>query len=85
MGLEISKSAYSRHPTAAGCVGSIADMQIDGLFFDEDFKTGSGYGNYISGEASPYSSCSTKQLAGEVRNLTISSSVAGESGFNTTP
>ncbi|GMI14138.1 hypothetical protein TrLO_g5409 [Triparma laevis f. longispina] len=76
VGLEISKSAYSRHPTADGCVGSIVGIEIDGLFFDEEFKTGTGYGNYLSGETSPYGTC-TGDLSGEIKNLKISSNVAG--------
>jgi hypothetical protein len=67
---------YSRHPTADGCVASISDMEIEGLFFDEPFKTGTGYNNFISGEASPYPAC-TGDLSGKVENLKISSSVAG--------
>ncbi|GMI35654.1 hypothetical protein TeGR_g13029 [Tetraparma gracilis] len=76
VGLEISKSAYSRHPTVDGCVASISDMEIEGLFFDEPFKTGTGYNNFISGEASPYPAC-TGDLSGKVENVKISSSVAG--------
>ncbi|GMH74457.1 hypothetical protein TrST_g2265 [Triparma strigata] len=76
IGLEISKSAYSRHPTSDGCVGSIVDMQIDGLFFDEEFKTGTGYNNFLSGEASPYTAC-VGDLKGEIKNLNIASNVAG--------
>lgn len=76
VGLEISKSAYNRHPTQDGCVGSMVDMEIDGLFFDEEFKTGKGYGNYISGEANPYKKC-TGDLRGEIKGLSISSNVAG--------
>ena len=77
IGLEISKSAYNRHPTQEGCVGSIVDMEIDGIFFDEDFKTGTGYGNFISGEPNPYAAC-TGDLSGKVENLKISSNVVGE-------
>ena len=76
VGLEISKSAYSRHPTADGCVGNMVDMKIDGLFFDEEFKTGAGYDNFISGEASPCEGC-TGDLSGSVVGLSISSLVAG--------
>ena len=76
IGLEISKSAYNRHPTEDGCVGSMVDMEIDGLFFDEEFMTGAGYGNYISGEENPYNKC-TGDLAGAVKNLSIKSNVAG--------
>eukprot|EP00316_Scyphosphaera_apsteinii_P011525 CAMPEP_0119304454 /NCGR_PEP_ID=MMETSP1333-20130426/5669_1 /TAXON_ID=418940 /ORGANISM="Scyphosphaera apsteinii, Strain RCC1455" /LENGTH=695 /DNA_ID=CAMNT_0007307347 /DNA_START=166 /DNA_END=2250 /DNA_ORIENTATION=+ len=76
VGLEISKSAYNRHPTAKGCVGSIIDLEIDGLFFDEEFKTGKGYGNFISGEANPMAGC-VGDLNGKVKGMTISSNVAG--------
>ncbi len=76
IGLEISKSAYNRHPTRNGCVGSIVDMQIDGLYFDEEFKTGSGYNNYISGENEPMEDCSG-ELSGKVVNLSLAVNVAG--------
>ena len=77
LGLEISKTAYSRHPTSEGCVGSMVDFEIDGIFFDEDFKSGSGYANFISGEANPYPAC-TGELSGKIENLKIASNVAGK-------
>eukprot|EP00520_Triparma_pacifica_P009227 CAMPEP_0118644180 /NCGR_PEP_ID=MMETSP0785-20121206/6798_1 /TAXON_ID=91992 /ORGANISM="Bolidomonas pacifica, Strain CCMP 1866" /LENGTH=716 /DNA_ID=CAMNT_0006535915 /DNA_START=100 /DNA_END=2246 /DNA_ORIENTATION=- len=77
VGLEISKTAYNRHPTSDGCVGSMIDFEIDGLFFDEDFKTGSGYDNFISGETNPYPAC-TGELSGKVEGMKISSNIAGK-------
>ncbi|GMI48064.1 hypothetical protein TrCOL_g11427 [Triparma columacea] len=77
LGLEISKTAYSRHPTSEGCVGSMVDFEIDGIFFDENFKSGTGYANFISGEANPYPAC-TGELSGKVENLKIASNVAGK-------
>ena len=43
VGLEISKSAYNRHLTADGCVGSIKDLQVTNMFFEEEFYK---IGNY---------------------------------------
>ena len=57
-------------------MGSIKDFTIDGLFFDEEFKTGAGYGNFLSGEANPKSNC-TGDLSGKIEGMTISSLVSG--------
>jgi hypothetical protein len=78
VGLEISKQAYSRHPTVDGCVGSIKDFVIDGLFFDEPFLEGDGYDNFLKGAASGGAAACTGDLSGRVDGLTISSSVAGQ-------
>ena len=76
IGLEISKSAYNRHPTPEGCVGSIIDVQIDGMFFDEEFHKTGGYDNYLSGEPKPNSAC-TGDLAGKIQNMKLPGNVAG--------
>ncbi len=76
VGLQISNKAYSRHPTPEGCVGSMVDMEIDGIFFDENFYQTGGYKNFISGETKPKPGC-TGDLRGEIRNMSISGIVAG--------
>jgi hypothetical protein len=76
VGLQISKSAYSRHPTPEGCVGSMVDFEIDGIFFDEEFYQTGGYDNFLSGEEQPSSGC-TGDLSGKIENFQISGLVAG--------
>jgi hypothetical protein len=79
VGLEISKSAYSRHLTPGGCVGSILDLEIDGMYVDDPFYEygGGGYGNFISGETSPNAGCAGAHL-GRVEGMSIAVAVAGE-------
>ena len=79
VGLEISKSAYSRHLTPDGCVGSIQELDIDGMYVDESFYqyNGGDYGNFISGETSPNVGCGGAHL-GHVENMSIAVEVAGE-------
>jgi len=76
VGLQISKNAYSRHPTPEGCVGNMNDMRIDGIYFDENFYQIGGYNNFISGENNPNPGCSGN-LSGKVQNMSISGIVAG--------
>ena len=77
VGLQISKNAYSRHPTPDGCVGSMIDMHIENMYFDEDFYQTGGYNNYLSGENNPKSACKGA-LKGEISKMTISGLVAGK-------
>lgn len=77
VGLEISNDAYSKHLTPEGCVASIANTRIEGMYFDEEFYgNGNGYNNYLSGEQNPAKGC-TGDLAGKIENMVISGSVAG--------
>lgn len=76
VGLQISKKAYSRHPTPEGCVGNMNNMRIDGIYFDESFYQIGGYNNFISGETNPNPGC-TGNLSGKVQNMSISGFVAG--------
>jgi len=76
VGLQISKNAYSRHPTPEGCVGSMLDIKIDGMYFDEEFYQTGGYNNFLSGETNPNQGC-TGELSGKIENMSISGLVAG--------
>ena len=76
IGLQISRKAYSRHPTTEGCVGSMIDMRIEGIFFDEEFYQTGGYDNYLSGETNPKKGCEG-DLSGEIQDMVISGLVAG--------
>ena len=76
VGLQISKDAYSRHLTPEGCVGSLIDMKIDGIYFDEDFYQTGGYNNFLSGEIEPNAGCGGN-LSGMIENMYISGIVAG--------
>lgn len=76
VGLQITSKAYNRHPTPEGCVGSMQDFHIDGIFFDEEFYQTGGYGNYLAGEEKPNSGC-TGNLSGKIENLHIAGQVAG--------
>jgi len=76
VGLEISKGAYSKHLTTEGCVASILDTKIEGMYFDEDFYQTGGYTNYLSGEQNSNHGC-TGNLAGKIENMVLSGSVAG--------
>jgi len=77
VGLEISKAAYNRHLTADGCVGSIKDLQITNMYFEEEFYTlGSRSNNFVRGETNPSAGC-TGDVAGRIENLVISGRVAG--------
>ena len=78
VGLQISKNAYSRHPTAEGCVGSMIDMNIENMYFDEEFYQTGGYNNFLSGEKNPNSAC-VGDLSGKIENMKISGLVAGRS------
>jgi hypothetical protein len=47
------------------------------MYFDEEFYgNGDGYNNYLSGEQNPANGC-TGDLAGKIKNMVISGSVAG--------
>lgn len=76
VGLQISKNAYSRHPTPEGCVGNMNDMEINGIYFDEEFYQTGGYNNFLSGETAPEPGC-TGDLSGKIKNMSISGLVAG--------
>jgi len=76
VGLQISRNAYSRHPTPEGCVGSMIDMHIDGIYFDEEFHQTGGYGNFLSGETDPKAGC-TGRLSGRIEGMSIAGLVAG--------
>mmetsp|Transcript_14777 Transcript_14777/g.21797 ORF Transcript_14777/g.21797 Transcript_14777/m.21797 type:complete len:607 (-) Transcript_14777:178-1998(-) len=76
VGLEISKNAYSRHLTPDGCVGSIQDLQITNMYFDEEFYQTGGYNNFLSGERNPNPGCEG-DFAGEISNMVISGVVNG--------
>lgn len=76
VGLQISKKAYSRHPTPEGCVGNMNNMKIDGIYFDDNFYQIGGYNNFISGETNPNPGCSGN-LSGKVQDMSISGLVAG--------
>eukprot|EP00588_Corethron_pennatum_P007292 CAMPEP_0194283966 /NCGR_PEP_ID=MMETSP0169-20130528/26543_1 /TAXON_ID=218684 /ORGANISM="Corethron pennatum, Strain L29A3" /LENGTH=793 /DNA_ID=CAMNT_0039029683 /DNA_START=19 /DNA_END=2400 /DNA_ORIENTATION=+ len=76
VGLQISSDAYSRHPTPEGCVGSMIDMKIENMYFDEEFYQTGGYDNYLSGENKPAAGC-TGELSGKIENLRLSGDVAG--------
>jgi len=76
IGLEISKKAYSRHLTPDGCVGSMLDMKIEGIYFDEDFYKIGDYNNFLSGETNPKKACDGN-LSGKIENMVISGLVAG--------
>jgi len=77
VGLQITKTAYNRHPTPEGCIGSILDTEINGIFFDEAFMSSTmNFDNYLSGEPSPESGC-TGNLAGRIEGFTVSGLVAG--------
>ncbi len=78
VGLQISKNAYSRHPTPEGCVGSMIDMKIDGIYFDEEFYQTGGYNNFLRGETNPEPGCNG-DLSGKIENMSISGLVAGRS------
>jgi hypothetical protein len=77
VGLQISKSSFNRHLTPKGCVGSIQNMSINGMFFDEEFYKTGGYDNFISGETNPNAGC-VGNLSGKVTNMHFSSLVAGQ-------
>ena len=51
------------------------DFSIENLIFDEPFKTGTGYEDYITGESSPANGCAG-DLLGKV-DIAISASVQG--------
>mmetsp|Transcript_24385 Transcript_24385/g.55677 ORF Transcript_24385/g.55677 Transcript_24385/m.55677 type:complete len:778 (-) Transcript_24385:57-2390(-) len=76
VGLQISKKAYSRHLTPEGCVGSMKDIRIDGMYFDEEFYQTGGYNNFLSGETKPNDGC-IKDLSGKIENMIISGNVGG--------
>lgn len=76
VGLQISKTAYNRHTTPLGCVGSLLDVEIKGMFFDEEFYQTGGYDNFLSGETKPNLDC-IGNLSGKIENLTLSGQVAG--------
>lgn len=77
VGLQISKTAYNRHPTPEGCIGSILDTEINGIFFDEEFMSNTmNFDNYLSGEPNPEPGC-TGDLAGRIEAFTVSGLVAG--------
>lgn len=76
VGLEISDKAYNRHLTAEGCVGSIKDLQITNMFFDEEFFQTGGYNNFLRGERTPNAAC-VGDLSGKIIDLVISGEVAG--------
>ena len=78
VGLEINKAAFSRHLTPEGCVGSIQNMSITNMFFDEEFFTGGATrtNNFLRGERNPGSLC-TGDFEGKISDLTISGDVNG--------
>mmetsp|Transcript_11164 Transcript_11164/g.16791 ORF Transcript_11164/g.16791 Transcript_11164/m.16791 type:complete len:766 (-) Transcript_11164:110-2407(-) len=78
VGLEINKAAFSRHLTPEGCVGSIKNMSITNMFFDEEFFTGGATrtNNFLRGERNPGSLC-TGDFEGKISDLTISGDVNG--------
>ena len=77
VGLEISKKAYSKHLTKKGCVGSISDTVIDGMYFDEEFYAhNGGYANFLSGETKPANGCTGKE-SGKIETISIAADVAG--------
>jgi len=77
IGLQIDKNAYSRHLTTEHqCVGSIQNIEIDGMFFDEEFYAGNNYGNYLGGESNPNKKC-TGDLSGRIDGFKIKANVAG--------
>ena len=79
IGLAIDKSAYNRHLTPDGCVGSINNLEIKGMYVDEAFfeYTG-GYTNFISGEQNPNVGC-TGAESGSIEFMSIAVSVDGTS------
>lgn len=78
VGLEINKAAFSRHLTPDGCVGSIKNMSITNMFFDEEFFTAGATrtNNFLRGERNPGSLC-TGDFEGKISDLTISGDVNG--------
>jgi len=77
VGLQINKQAFNRHTTPSGCVGSIIDTRIDGIFFDEPFFLHQGgYTTYLGGEASPSSGC-TGELSGRIDGFAVAGTVDG--------
>ena len=70
--LEINKAAFSRHLTPEGCVGSILDMSITNLFFDDEFiNAGTRTNNFLRGERNPGAEW-VGDYKGEISNLVIS-------------
>ena len=76
VGLTISKNAYNKHLTPEGCVASIVDTKIEGMYFDQEFYQTGRYNNYLSGESDPEREC-TGNLEGRIEGLVLSGSVAG--------
>ena len=62
--------------TPDGCVGSIKDLHITNMFFDEEFYQTGGYTNFLSGETNPNPKCAD-DFSGAITNMVISGSVAG--------
>jgi len=78
VGLRVSKTAFNRHTTPQGCVGSILDTRIDGFFADEPFLLTGNFNDYLGGEPSPSAGC-TGELSGRIDGFSITGSVDGRS------
>ena len=57
-------------------MGDIADVTIDGIFFDEDFLLVNNSGNFLSGETDPNKGCDGN-VSGKIRSMKIAGDVAG--------